>query len=74
MIEIFLREKWFAMEAAINCDPHHIISNTRQANRNNPFEHAEVEGFVEKANWMKYPREDDYDEDMPKIPGSHECG
>ena len=64
MVENMLREKGFSMEAVIDYDPHHIISNKRQANKNKPFEHVEVEGFVERDNWMKYPRETNSDEDM----------
>ena len=66
MIENFLREKGFAMDVAINYDPHCIISNRRQTNRNKTFEHAEVAGLVEKEFWMEYPREASYDEDMPE--------
>ena len=54
------------MEATIIYDPHHIISDRRQTNRNNPFKHDEVERLVEKENWMEYPGETSCDEDMPK--------
>ena len=76
MIENFLREKGFAMEAIINYDPHQIISNRRQANRNKPFEHVEVPGLVEKENWVKYPRETNSDDDMSKNSTSSDstCG
>ena len=40
----------FQAEAAINYDPHHIISIMRQVNKNNPFEHFEVAGLSEAAN------------------------
>ena len=56
----------FEMEVAIDYDPHHIISNRRKANKSKPFEHVEVVGLVERANWMTYPRETNSDEDMPK--------
>ena len=39
VIESMLRELEFSMEATINYDPHHIISNRRQVNKNKPFEH-----------------------------------
>ena len=57
MIDIMLREMRFLVEAAINYDPHHIISNRRQANKNKPFEHFEVSGLSEAANWMDYPKD-----------------
>ena len=56
MIESMLREMGFSVEVAVNYDPHHVISNRRQANKNKPFEHSEVEGLSEVANWMDYPR------------------
>ena len=59
----FVKEKGFAKGAAIEYDPHRIISNRRQANKNNPFEHDEVVGLVEKENWMEYPGEASYDEE-----------
>ena len=66
MIENFLKEKGFAMEATINYDPHHIISNRRQANKNKPSEHVDVAVLVEKVNYMEYLRETSCDEDMPE--------
>ena len=57
MIEIILRETEFSMEDAINYNPHHIISNRRQANKNKPFEHSEVEGLSKATNWMDYPKD-----------------
>ena len=47
MIEIMLREMVFSMEAAINYDRKHIISNRRQENKNKPFEHSEAAGLSE---------------------------
>ena len=35
---------------AINYDPHHLISNRRQANKNKPFEHYDVAVLPEAAN------------------------
>ena len=43
------------MGQAINYDPHQIISKRRQANKNNPFEHIEIVGLREEANWEDYP-------------------
>ena len=76
MIEIFIREKWFAMEVAINYNPHHIIYDRRKANKNHPFKQVEVAGLVEKKNWVKYLRETNYDDDMSKNSTSSDstCG
>ena len=62
IIEKFLREMGFSMEAAVNYDPHHIISDRRKANKNNPFNHSEVVGLLEATNWMEYPRDVGNDE------------
>ena len=50
-VEFFLKEKCFDMEAAIDYDPHHIISSRRQANKRKPFKHVEVVGLAERENW-----------------------
>ena len=39
IIEIMLREMGFPVEVVVNYDPHHVILNRRQANKNKPFEH-----------------------------------
>ena len=57
IIESMLIEMGFLVEASINYDPHHVISNRRQANKNKPFEHYEVVGIYEQANWMDYPKD-----------------
>ena len=57
MIERMLREMGFLVESSINYDPHHIISNRIQANKNKPFEHSEVARLYEAANWMDYPKD-----------------
>ena len=49
-IESMLREMGFSMEASFNYDPHHVISDRRQENKNKPFEHFEVAGLSEAAN------------------------
>ena len=64
MIEILLKETGFLAEAAINYDPHHVISNRRQALKRKPFEHDEVDGLEEAANWSNYPHETQKDTDM----------
>ena len=43
------------MGQAINYDPHQVISKRRQANKNNPFQHTEIAGLREAANWDDYP-------------------
>ena len=57
MIEITIREMGFLVEVVVNYDAHHVISNRRQANKNKPFEHSEVEGLSKAANWMDYPKD-----------------
>ena len=54
----------FQTAATINYDPHHVISIRRQVNENKPFEHQEVEGLVESANWLYYPQVTQSSEDM----------
>ena len=44
-VKIFLRERGFAMEAMIDYDPHHIISNKRKENKRKPFKQVEVVGW-----------------------------
>ena len=45
----------FSLRATINYDPHQIISNRRQENKNKPFEHTEVAGLREAPNSEDYP-------------------
>ena len=45
----------FSLGTAINYDPHQVISKRRQENNNKPFEHTEVAGIREAANWEYYP-------------------
>ena len=52
MIESMLRAMGFSLGGAVSYDPHHVISDRRQADKNKPFEDSEVEGFSEAANWM----------------------
>ena len=37
----------FQNEQRINYDPHHIISERNQSNKNKPFDHQVVEGLEE---------------------------
>ena len=48
VIENLLKDMVFPTSTAINYDPHHIITIRKQVNKNNPFEHEEVEGLAEK--------------------------
>ena len=64
LIEILLREMGFLNKAAINYDPHHIISIRREVNKNNTFEHFEVASLPETANQLDYPHETQGDVDM----------
>ena len=51
----FTKEMKFQTDAVVNYDPHHFISIRRHVNNNKPFEHHEVAGMDESANWMDYP-------------------
>ena len=44
----------FKKDTTVNYDPHHVISQRRQLNKNKAFEHRVVEGLVERDNWMEY--------------------
>ena len=66
MIESLLKEMGFLTEAAINYDPHHIISIKRQVHKRKPFEHFEIAILQEAANWLEYPHEVQRDVDMQK--------
>ena len=46
----------FSLRAAINHDPHQVISKRRHANKNNPFEHTKVYALREESNWEDYPK------------------
>ena len=50
-----LRSMGFYSGASINCDPYQVIYKRRQENKNNIFEHNEVAGLREEANWEYYP-------------------
>ena len=56
LIESLIRGMGFPTEDSINYDPHHIISNIRKANKNDPYEHHEVAGLLEATNWSYYPQ------------------
>ena len=54
VIEILLQEMNFRKYFAVNYDPHHVISQRRQLNKNKAFEHRVVEGLSGRDNWMEY--------------------
>ena len=62
MVENLLKEMRFQNDAAVNYDPHHIISIIIHVRKNKPFEHDEIAGMVESANWMDYPHETQRDD------------
>ena len=64
----------FLVEAAINYDHHHVISNRIHANKNKPFEHSEVVGLSEVENWMDYPKDIKNGKNMQKISLSSALG
>ena len=53
-IDNLLKSMGFSLGVAINYDPHQVISIRRQENKNKPFEHTEVAGIKEEANWEDY--------------------
>ena len=53
MIGGLLQDMNFMKTSKINYDPHHIISHTRQHNKNKDFDHRELEGLYERANLME---------------------
>ena len=64
VVENLLKEMVFQTDVVLNYDLHHIISIRRQVNKNKPFEHHEISGMVESANWLDYPHETHGDEDI----------
>ena len=50
VIERLLKVMDFQKEQRINYDPHHIISQRKQSNKNKPFDHQVVEGLDKVAN------------------------
>ena len=64
IIKSFMKEMGYLKKNAINQDPRHVISNRRQALKRKPFEHDEVVGLAEAANWSDYPHETQKDTDM----------
>ena len=57
VIDNMLKSMGFPSRVAINYDPHQMISKRRHANNNKHFEHTEVVGVREVANWEDYPKQ-----------------
>ena len=54
VIQGFLEDMNFMKATKFNYDPHHIISHTRQHNKNKAFDNQEIEGLAQRANLMEY--------------------
>ena len=64
VVESVLKETRLQTARDINYDPHHVISVRREVNKNKPFEHQEIEGLAESANWSDHPWVTQNEEDM----------
>ena len=53
----------FQKEKKVNYDPHHIISQRKQLNKNKPFDHRTVEGLDKIANLANFEENSEADED-----------
>ena len=60
VIEILLEVMEFQKEEKLNYDPHQIISQRRQLNKNKPFDHQVIEGLDKMANLSNF-------EEDPKV-------
>ena len=54
VIEKLLEVMDFQKEEKVNYDPHQIISQRRQLNKNKPFDHQIVEGLDKMANLSNF--------------------
>ena len=52
----------FQNEQRINYDPHHLISQRKQSNKNKPFDHQVVEGLDKIANLSRFEESSGIDE------------
>ena len=72
IINNLLRSMGFSLGVAINYDPHQVTSKRRQTNNNKTFEHTEVAGLREEANWEDYPKNIIMEQDsVSPIPGNN---
>ena len=53
----------FQKEEKVNYDPHHIISQRKQLNKNKPFDHQIVEGLEKMANLSNFEENTEANED-----------
>ena len=53
----------FQKEEKVNYDPHHIISQRKQLNKNKPFDHQIVEGLDKMANLSNFEENTEANED-----------
>ena len=63
MIEKLLEVMDFQKEEKVNYDPHHIISQRKQLNKNKPFDHQIVEGLDKMANFSNFEENTESNED-----------
>ena len=64
VVEKLLEIMDFQKEQRINYDPHRIISQRKQSNKNKPFDHQVVEGLEEIANLSCFKESLGIDESM----------
>ena len=55
LVTNLLRRIGFSLGKAVNYDPDQIISKRRKAHKCKPFEHTEILGLSEAANWDDFP-------------------
>ena len=75
LVTNLLRGMEFSTKQAINYDPHQVISKRRKAHKCRPFEHTEIPGLREVANWDDFPNpspmetsaEQDTDSQLPGV-------
>ena len=63
VIEKLLEVMDFKKEEKVNYDPHHIISQRKQLNKNKPFDHQIVEGLDKMANLSNFEENIEANED-----------
>ena len=63
VIEKLLEVMDFQKKQKVNYDPHHIISQRKQLNKNKPFDHHTVEGLDKIANLANFEENSEVDED-----------
>ena len=67
VIEKLLEVMDFQKEQRRNYDPHHIISQRKQLNKNKPFDHQIVEGLDKIENLANFEENSEVDEDRSNI-------